>query len=220
VREAAARTQAVNNLKQIALAMHNYHDQHKRLPHAAICDAAGKPLLSWRVALLPFVEEDRLYREFKLDEAWDSPHNLQLLERMPSVYRTPHRADLATQRNITFFQVVVGPGTAFEPGLVAELPASFPNGLANTILIVEAGNAVAWTKPEDVVLEADRPMPPLGGIFTGDAPFRLFGSNRWKGMHVALADASVRSMQMEEVSEATLRRALVRNGAPPIGPDW
>jgi len=91
VREAAARTQAVNNLKCIGLAMHNYHDMHKRLPPAAICDATGRPLLSWRVALLPFVDvaENKLYGEFKLDEAWDSPHNLKLLERMPFVYQTP-----------------------------------------------------------------------------------------------------------------------------------
>jgi uncharacterized protein DUF1559 len=219
VREAAARTQAVNNLKQIALAFHNYHDTHKRLPTAAISDLEGKPLLSWRVALLPYLEQEGLYREFRLDESWDSGHNLKLLERMPNVYHTPHRADIPVGANSTFFQVVVGPGTAFELGLIAKMPDSFPDGTANTILVVEAGSAVPWTKPEDIRFDPDGPLPPLGGLFRGDAPFRLFGSNRWKGMHIALADGQVRAIQLESIGETNLRRAIVRNEGKGLDPD-
>ena len=69
--------------------MHNYHDVHGRLPPAAVCSADGTPLVSWRVLILPYIEQDNLFREFKLDQPWDSPHNLALVERMPQVYAVP-----------------------------------------------------------------------------------------------------------------------------------
>jgi hypothetical protein len=119
-------TQTINNLKQIALALHSFHDVNQRLPAAAICDVDDKPLLSWRVAILPFIEQEQLYEEFKLAEAWDSPHNIKLLDRTPSVYHVVHRDTVEAQN--TFFQVFVGPGTPFERGLVCKIPSSFPDG--------------------------------------------------------------------------------------------
>ena len=89
IRGNAARTQCVNNLKQIGLAMHNYHATHKTFPPAFTVDKDGKPLLSWRVLILPYLEQDALYKEFHLDEPWDSPHNRTLIERMPPTYRCP-----------------------------------------------------------------------------------------------------------------------------------
>src|SRR5262249_37760861 len=86
VREAAARAQDANNLKQMALAFHNYQDAYKFFP-AAICDKAGKPFLSRRAAILPSIEKDHLSRQFKLDEPWDSAHNKKLLPLMPKVYQ-------------------------------------------------------------------------------------------------------------------------------------
>src|SRR5262245_19749930 len=78
------RRQSANNLKQLVLAVHNFSDTYNRLPPAAVCDKkTGKPLLSWRVILLPFVEQGPLYKEFKLDEPWDGPNNKKLLEKMP-----------------------------------------------------------------------------------------------------------------------------------------
>src|SRR5215208_5386317 len=76
---------ARENLKQIALAFHNHHDANGRLP-GNICDKNGKALLSWRVQILPYLEEDKLYFEFKLDEAWDSDHNKKLIEKLPKTY--------------------------------------------------------------------------------------------------------------------------------------
>jgi hypothetical protein len=220
MREASARTQAVNNLKQIALALHNYDDRHQHLPPAAMLDSEGKALLSWRVAILPFVEEEALYRQFKLDEAWDSAHNIPLLNRMPFVFQTPHRADIPIEPHTTYFQVFVGPGTAFDLKERLRIPTSFEDGTANTLLVAEGGRAVPWTKPEDLVYDPDGPLPPLGGVFRGDAPFRIFGSNRWKGMHAALGDASVRSINTESITDQTLRNAIVRNDGRPLGPDW
>src|SRR5262249_36515165 len=80
------RVKASDNLHQVVQAMLNYHESQKILPPAAIYDRQGQPLLSWRVLILPYIEEVRLYKEFHLDESWDSPHNLRLLRRMPGIY--------------------------------------------------------------------------------------------------------------------------------------
>ncbi|MCL4191413.1 MAG: DUF1559 domain-containing protein, partial [Thermoguttaceae bacterium] len=87
-REAARRSQSMNNLKQIGLAMHNYYDSYRTLPAQANYDPQGKPLLSWRVQLLPFLEQQALYAQFHQDEPWDSAHNKTLIDKMPPVYRS------------------------------------------------------------------------------------------------------------------------------------
>ncbi len=74
-------------MKQFGLALHNYYDTNHCLPPAPLVDAKGKPLLSWRVAILPFLEQDNLYRQFKLDEPWDSEHNKKLISKMPKIYQ-------------------------------------------------------------------------------------------------------------------------------------
>ena len=85
VQSAAERANSSNNLKQIGLGMHNYHDQNNKLPPPYLKTKDGKPGLSWRV-ILPYIEQDFLYRQFKLDEPWDSPKNLALLNQMPQTY--------------------------------------------------------------------------------------------------------------------------------------
>ena len=92
VREAAARIQCANNLHQIGIAAHAYHDAFNSFPPAAITSKEGRPLLSWRVALLPHLDEGALYNEFHLNEPWDSAHNSKLIARMPAVYRCPSMA--------------------------------------------------------------------------------------------------------------------------------
>src|SRR5262245_14860206 len=103
---------ASNNLKQVCIAMLAYHDEHGHLPPAVVRDRDGRPLYSWRVLILPYIEEDKLYKEFHLDEPWDSPHNLTLLPRMPKVYASAGEQPPEPHR--TFLQVLVGPGTTFE----------------------------------------------------------------------------------------------------------
>jgi hypothetical protein len=187
---------SVNNLKQIGLAMHNYHDVYKRFPAAAIADKAGKPLLSWRVAILPFIEQDTLYKEFKLDEPWDSAHNKKLLAKMPDVYGLPGTKGMP--RNATFYRVFTGPGTVFpttdgkpQPGLSV---AQITDGTSNTLMVVEAGKAVPWTKPDELPYEPRKPLPGLGGIFK-------------EGFHVVLCDGSVRLFD-RKANETNLRRAI------------
>jgi hypothetical protein len=167
-RLAASRSQSKNHLRQLALAMHTHHKRHACFPPPAICDPQGKPLLSWRVHLLPYLDQRVLYEEFKLNEPWDSDHNKPLLKYMPEVYASP--LDLASTD--TFYQVPVGSGTGFNLqrrrlGQVAGVrPHEIRDGLANTLMLVEAARAVPWTKPEDVEIDVQSVRPALGGIFS------------------------------------------------------
>lgn len=267
------------NLKKLAIAMHNYADVHQgQLPLAATVSKNGKTLLSWRVELLPYLGEQALYRQFKRDEPWDSPHNRKLLSKMPAVF-----APLGVktrQPYSTFYQVFVsvgpfaaggmggssgagmmagGPGggappagapggmrgmrpsggmkppgmpggapggmpgmpgqgdnpmgmmmggmsapgqiehfaTAFVKGEATRFPASIPDGTSNTILIIEAGNPVPWTKPEDLRYADDEPLPELGGLFPN-----IF--------HAAFADGSVHTLT-KNYNKKHLRYAITAN---------
>lgn len=154
-REAARRMQSSNNLKQIGLAFHNFHDTYKTFPAAAGVDNDGKPMLSWRVALLPFLEQADLYQEFNLDEPWDSEHNIALLERMPEFYRHPSRA---TEPGYTVYQVPLSDKSLLrltEPTKIGEIT----DGTSNTILALETSDEVAvpWTAPQDYEIDEDTP---------------------------------------------------------------
>jgi hypothetical protein len=194
-RMASRRIQSQNNLKQIGLAMHNYHDTFQRFPPAALSDKNGKPLLSWRVAILPFIEQDALYRQFKLDEPWDSEHNKKLLEQMPKIY-APVNAK-AGEKYETYYQGFAGKGTVFEPGEKINF-ASITDGPSNTIMVVEAGDAVPWTKPEDLPFDSDKALPKLGGEFPDV-------------INAAFCDGSVHTIEKKKIDDKVLRWLILRN---------
>src|SRR5262245_22452014 len=129
-------TRSANNLKQLALAIHNYSFEHNRWPAPAIYSKDKTPLLSWRVLLLPYLEQEQLYKEFHLDEPWDSPRNITLLPKMPELFEfyADHKSRLP---NKTYYRVFVGPGAPFE-GPERLYLGSFADGKSNTFLIVEA----------------------------------------------------------------------------------
>ena len=156
--------QALNNLKQIGLALDNYHHDHGRFPPSAVYSPDGRPLYSWRVLILPYLEQKDLYDEFDLNEAWDSPHNRELLARRPAVYDS---VGIATEPTLTYSQVFVGEGAAFE-GRQGTTLADFPDGPERTLLVVEAADPVPWTKPIDLPFMAGTQLPPLGGRFQGE----------------------------------------------------
>lgn len=160
-RESARRAVSKLNMKHIALAMFIYHDIYGKLP-ADIMSADGKPLLSWRVAILPYIEERALYEQFKLDEPWDSKHNLPLLEQMPDILRSPHVLDGS---NNTLYLRVIGAGTAFENGKSLTLD-DVTDGHGNTIAVVEANldKAVPWTQPADLAVDLEAPLADLGKL--------------------------------------------------------
>src|SRR5205807_1793185 len=116
--------------------------------------------LSWRVALLPYLEQNPLYKAFKLDEPWDSAHNKTLLAQMPELFAPV--AGKTKEPLSTYYQVFTGPGTVFDGPKGLRLVADIPDGTSNTILIVEAGEAVAWTRPEDVPYSPKKDLPKLG----------------------------------------------------------
>jgi len=194
VREGAQRAVSVNNLKQIALAMHNYHDVYKAFPANAIYSADGKTaLLSWRVAILPFIEHQALYNEFKLNEPWDSAHNKKLIEKMPRIYADV-KADEKNQGK-TYYQVFTGTGTGFD-GNKNKAVTDFAAGTSNTVLAAEAKDAVIWTQPVDLAVPAAKDkMPAVGGLFEA-------------GFNVMFADGSVRFMP-RETTPATLRGVVI-----------
>jgi hypothetical protein len=154
----------------------------------------GKALLSWRVALLPYLGERELYGQFKLDEPWDSPHNKKLLKKIPHFYRPPGEA--GGPSGTTFYQVFVGEHAAFEKHRTLRV-TDFMDGTANTLLVVEAGHAVPWTKPEDLHYAADEPLPQLGGLFPD-----VFNA--------AFADVSVYTLS-KRADPDLLRKAITRD---------
>jgi RNA polymerase sigma factor (sigma-70 family) len=192
--EEADRQTETNNLKALMLAMHSYHDVNNHFPPAAVCDNDGKALLSWRVLVLPYIDQEELFKEFKLDEPWDSEHNKKLLEKMPKIY-APVRGKNKGSHS-THYQVFTGKGTMFE-GTQGISFKDITDGTSNTIAIVEAADAVPWTKPVDLTYNTAKPLPKLGGMFKG-----VF--------HAGFADGAVHALK-REFDEQTMRLAITRN---------
>lgn len=208
-RAAARRTQSMNNLKQIMLAHHNHHDTYRGLPPQATTDKAGKPLLSWRVMILPFIEQQALYQQFKLDEPWDSEHNKKLIAKMPEIYKSP--ASTAGEGKTVYLGVSGEKGTfplnkkpMLGPGNGLRF-ADFTDGLSNTIAVVEAGDesAVIWTKPDDYTPDEKDPTKGLLGLHPG-------------GFLAAICDGSVRFVS-QAVDPQTLTYLFQRNDGNAIG---
>ena len=110
------RAICTNNLKQIGLALHNYHTVYNAFPPAYIADETGKPMHSWRMLILPYLEQQNLYDLYDFSEPWDGPHNIALLGKMPQQFSCPSRDQNATRRpSLTSYVVISGPGTMF-PG--------------------------------------------------------------------------------------------------------
>lgn len=151
-RAAAHEAAATNSMRQITLAMLSYEAEHGRLPKN-IVDADGNAVLSWRVAILPYLEQQALYQEFHRDEPWDSPHNVKLLARMPEVFQHPSET---LEAGKTLYQLPTGAGTLFD---VREVRLSeLQNGgfsTAQCAMLLESAkaDAVAWSKPSDVRLD-------------------------------------------------------------------
>jgi hypothetical protein len=188
----------LNNLKQLGLSLHNYHDVFGCLPTVARLDAKGKPLLSWRVELLPYLDEEALYKEFHLDEPWDSEHNKKLIGRMPACYRCPS-AKLADGGKTTYL-APVGKNTMFPSDGKRVHFADVADGLSNTLMLVDAepARAVNWTKPDDLLYDPAKPRAGLGGQHTA-------------GTAVLFGDGSTRLLPAT-VDNKTLQALFTRNG--------
>ena len=200
VRDAADRMTSQNNLKQIGIALHSYHDAMGAFPPAVVRDKNGKALYSWRVLILPYLEQDVIYKNWKKDEPWDSPHNKPLSDVVLKVYTLPGNPDGISNR--TPYRVFIGKGTGFEelkgqPSKGIRF-ADITDGTTNTIAVVEATETVPWAKPEELDFVAGKALPPLGPPWRDEFNALLF-------------DATVRFIP-KTIKLQSLQAMITRNG--------
>ena len=220
-REAARRMQCTNNMKQIMLALHNYHDVYREFPPLYTVDNANRPLQSWRVLILPYIEQELLYEKIRLDEPWDSVHNRQFHAMLSSVYGCPSNHNSDT--NNCVYAVIQGEGLM--PGNAGKHTfASLVKGSSNTIAIVEVKEPFCWMDPNaDVSLDEL-----LKGI---NVPGGRVGSFHHNGINVGMFDGSVQFLNnsigyeelrsLAEIDDGTGRRRLERGrnfSGTPTGP--
>lgn len=197
----ARRQQSMDRMQQVSDAILNYQKTHSHLPPPYTADAQGRPLLSWRVLVLPFLGQAELYKQFRLDEPWDSPHNRQFIERIPQVLRSPLSNAPAGRTN---YLVVRGKNTLF-PGNEIVNTDLIPGSPAETVLLVEANDqrAVPWTQPADFAPNPQNPMEGLTGLHLN-------------GFLVTFADGSARFIT-QGTQVQTLVAFFKRNADKPIG---
>jgi hypothetical protein len=213
-RQAVRRMHARNNLKQLGLSMHNYHDVHHGFPAAHNTGQNGKPLLSWRVHVLPFLNEHKLYTQFHLDEPWNSKHNKRLIARMPRIYRS---LGSSADPGKTVYLGIGGEKGVFAPPKqkarngqdnIGTRIRDITDGSSNTIMVVEASDvkAVIWTMPDDLEPDKKDPIQGLVGLRPG-------------GFLALLCDGSVRFVP-EPVNRKTLRALFTKNGGEVVSSTW
>lgn len=194
-----ASVESSNNLKQILLAMHNYYADHQHLPPAVVIGPDGKTPHSWRVALLPHLQLQHLYDEYRLNEPWDSPHNRKLLAKLPHVFRNPMDPGDSTK---TAYFVFTGPETVFPNGKGTHIK-DIVDGTSSTLMIVEAKRDIPWTKPEDIPYDAKKPFSTVGGYYD-------------KGFFAASCAGSTYFVR-KHVPEKHLKAAITKAGLERIG---
>ena len=203
-REAARRAQCTNNLKQIAIALHSYHDVYGSFPPAYLADSDGKPMHSWRVLILPFIEEQGLYTRYNFDEPWDGPNNSLLAAQIPAAYRCPSDLAGATTTN---YAAITGPGTVFD-GATSSSISSITDGTSNTLMIGESTAGINWMEPRD--LDVSQMSFGING-----GPTEI-SSHHPGGAQAAFADGSIHFLS-QVVNGQLLRSLTTKAGGEPVG---
>lgn len=177
-REAARRTQCKNNLKQIGLAMHNYHDTFMVFPAAHFNDSQGKPRVSWRVAILPYIDQAPMYQGISMNESWDGPSNSRFSATMPQTYACP---SAPMNRVNTCYATIVGPKSVLGADKCVTI-RDIVDGTSNTMLVAEACMlGIPWMKPQDIDAASFTAVGDPGGV----------SSFHRAGVHVLMSDGSV-----------------------------
>jgi hypothetical protein len=197
--ERASEIQEQNNLKMISLAMLNYESAYGTYPANGF-SSKQKPLLSWRVAILPYVEGGNLYNEFHLDEPWDSEHNKKLIPRMPKIFLLPGQKN----EGKTHYRVFQQNGSMFENEKGSTI-ASITDGTSNTMLVCPIKEAVEWTKPDELIFDPK-----------GEVKKHLYF--RDGKINACFADASIRKFS-DKIKETTLKALITKNGGEVLPED-
>ncbi len=193
-----SRPRCANELKYLALGLLEYADAHTCFPPAYVADEQGRPMHSWRVHILPYIEEKALYAQYDFSEPWDGPHNRLLASRMPRGFHCPR--DGPEGGTTTSYVAVVGPETVW-PGSDSMPLRMIKDGMSNTIILVEVANSgINWMEPRDL---------PFSAVARG------INSPHPGGFHVAFADGSARSIS-SSISRAVLEALFTRAGGEPI----
>ena len=207
-REAARRSQCKNNLKQISLALHNYHDTYNCFPPAITYGPDGKPWHSWRVIIMPYVECSSFYSEYSFDEPWNGPHNSQLAKKFadgaPPVYRCP--SDTRSGSQNTSYVAVIGQNTIWPADGVASI-RDVTNGTSNSIHIVEVSDSgVHWMEPRDLRLDVMS--------FQINSAKPSIRSRHRDAAHVTLVDGAVRLLGVDTPPETVRGMLDINDGKP------
>jgi len=206
---AAATAAAQCPLNQLLLALHNYHDAYGRFPPAFLADPDGKPMHSWRVLILPYVEEQALYDAYDFNEPWDGPNNSRLANRMPRTFLSPSEPPSSIYTNIV---TLTGPGTAF-PGSSSTMLDDFADGTDNTILLAEISRStIPWLEPRD--------------LDVGQMSFRVNDPDRpsiscvwWRQPYVVFADCVTGFRLSDDIPPAALKALTTIAGGEPVTRD-
>ena len=225
-RETARRMQCVSTPKQLSLALRNYHDWHEfhhslgTFPPAYSTDEEGKPLHSWRVLILPYIEGKQLYNEIRLDEPWDSPHNSQFHDKMPRIFYCPSRPAEEQTKGLTPYQMVIGPDTISNGPNSTKL-SDITRNKGDTLLVVEASVSVPWMKPVDLPQSAltngvvssvpRRGQPVVHAIGSPHYNGGIAFSTRIPGANVAMVDTSCLFFTTDMSPEELLEKSRIRN---------
>lgn len=203
IRDGTPSMHRSSQVRNIVIAMHNYHQDHNKLLTTNVVNASGKPLLSWRVTLLPYLDEENLYRQFRLDEPWSSPHNIKLLEKIPKCYQSwRKRAPLGH----TQLSALTGPGTIFEMKTLTLGQVTIADGTSNTAVIAESGRFIPWTMPDDEFV--DDTTPPYLKAFPGTSRITTLG----------FLDGSVITIRDDrQLNNTKIRKLVTWNGGEQIG---
>ncbi|MBI2807832.1 MAG: DUF1559 domain-containing protein [Planctomycetes bacterium] len=220
---AKQRITSQNNLKQIMIAVHGYHDANRRFPPYATVHPQTKQMqLSWRVLLLPYLEQQNLYLRIRLDESWDSAHNRQFWTQMPKVYQLPEKPSSESTHYQVFFgdgglfsnpnqqdqPLPIGPNVFCMPSLRFKM-THITDGTSNTLFVVEAARAVNWMKPEDI------PFTKGAGVSV-DSISNHRGDNRF---HAGFADGSVKWIR-RDIDPKTLHNLIVPDDGNTLDMRW
>ncbi|WP_153559061.1 DUF1559 domain-containing protein [Roseimaritima sediminicola] len=192
-REAARRMQCSNNLKQIGLAMHNYHDTYGSLPPAYTVDENGQRLHSWRTLILPFMGQQTLYNSIDLSKPWNDPVNQGAADSLNPAYTCPSST---AGESTTTYVAVVDPSAVFQGDQTTQFQ-DITDGMSNTLMVVEVSgaNAVPWMSPQDIDLNTYLSLT-AGGM-----------SNHPGGGNTLFADASVQFIA--STIDPQLQRSMV-----------